>query len=92
MKPVETKAPPSTSAQPHQEVAPQSTNGSRSRRRKGSPRRLSSSSIDNEDTSPAKRAKLDEEKTADSMVIGEKKGKDDRIKPFTSAPLPLSKV
>ena len=77
-----------------QQVPPtQTSNGSRSRRRKGSPRRLSSSSADNEEAHSVKKAKLD---TVDEVGGGvshekmDKKGKNEHIEAFTSAPLPLS--
>ena len=78
-------------------------NGSRSRRRKGSPRKLSSSSVDNMDEgSPPKKAKLEtveERGTAEGSGDGGAKGGGakgggatgkDEIQAFTSAPLPLT--
>jgi hypothetical protein len=74
-------------------------NGSRSRRRKGSPRKLSSSSVDNmEEVNPSKKAKLAtvEERgravgSSDGGAKGEgATGKKEEIQAFTSAPLPLT--
>ena len=74
-------------------------NGSRSRRRKGSPRKLSSSSVDNMDEGnpPEKKTKLEtvEEKgTAEGSGDGGAKGGGatgkEEIQAFTSAPLPLT--
>ncbi|MCG8623745.1 MAG: hypothetical protein MJE68_17345 [Proteobacteria bacterium] len=74
-------------------------NGSRSRRRKGSPRKLSSSSVDNVDEGnpPQKKAKLEtveERGTAEGSGGGGAKGGGatgkEEIQAFTSAPLPLT--
>ena len=74
-------------------------NGSRSRRRKGSPRKLSSSSVDNVDEGnpPEKKAKLEtveERGTAEGSGGGGAKGGGatgkEEIQAFTSAPLPLT--
>ena len=68
------------------------SNGNRSRRRKGSPRKLSSSSADNlEEVSPSKKVKVDlVEKKGKAVCDGGTGGKGEEIKAFTSAPLPLT--
>ena len=73
-------------------------NGSRSRRRKGSPRKLSSSSVDNMDEGNApKKAKLETVKergmaegSGDGAAKGDGGTGKEEIQAFTSAPLPLT--